>query len=58
MKTQEIMYKNEKKTAIVIYSQFDLGNKYKIYTIRNGVKKYAYSYDNLITAIKYCNMIP
>ena len=58
MKNNEIMHKNERGTAIVIYNQWDLGDKYKVYTIRSGKKKYYLSFDNIISAIKYCDMIP
>lgn len=58
MKNNEIMHTNESKTAIVVYNRFDMGNKYKIYTIRDGIKKYYQAYDNIVTAIKYCDMIP
>ena len=58
MKNSEVIHINENKTALVIYNRFDMGNKYKIYTIRDGIKKYYMSFESITQAVKCCDMIP
>lgn len=58
MKAVEIMHKNKSGSAIVVYSQFDLGNKYKVYTIRDGIKRYYVAFNNIVSAANCCDKIP
>ncbi len=57
MKTKEIMHKNDRNTAIVVYNQFDMGCKYHVYTIRDGIKRYSASFNNIVSAVNYCDRI-
>lgn len=53
-----IYYTNEKATSFVCYSQWDLGAKYKVYSCHENQKpRFEISFDNLISAINYSNMI-
>ena len=54
----EIIRRNESRTAYIIYSAWDMGNKYKIYTVRDGVKRFYMALDNLVAATKCLGMIP
>lgn len=58
MKSKELMHTNETHTAIVEYHMWDLGMKYKVYTIRDGVKRYYQSFESITQAVKCCDMIP
>jgi len=59
-KGNEILYRkgNEDK-HILIYNQWDLGEKYKIYSKHDGNAGYSFnvSFDTLGNALKYFNMI-
>ena len=55
----EIMQKNESGTAFVCYSQFDMGDKYKIYTRRNGdAARFYMSFGTIGEAYKILKKIP
>lgn len=40
----EILFWNERRTAFVLYQVFDLGKKYKVYTERDGVRRFVEAY--------------
>lgn len=52
-----IMHINEHKTAFVCYSQFDMGAKYKVYSIKEEYKmpNYEIAFTNFYEAMKYCD---
>jgi len=50
-------FENERKTAMVFYNQFDMGNKYKVYSFREGIKKFEISFSSIIDATNYCKKI-
>ena len=57
MKNHEVMHKNKRGTAIVVYDQWDLGNKYKVYVIRSGIRKFTAAFSCIGPAVKYCDKI-
>lgn len=57
-----IYHWNERKTAFVIYNQFDLGDKYKVYSVRKNddgstYKHYEIAFSSPIKAYNYADMI-
>lgn len=54
---KEVVYWNERKTAFVTYDRFNMGLKYAVYAERGGIKSYCTSFDSIIEATRYCNMI-
>jgi len=56
-KGNEIMYSRDNDNIIVVYSQFDMGSKYKIYVKRNEQYKYTYAENSMTKAIEYANKI-
>ena len=41
--------------SIVVYQQFDLGMKFKVYTKVDGRWRYADAFDSLVKAGRYCD---
>ena len=58
MKSKELMHTNDARTAIVEYHMWDLGMKYKVYTIRDGIKRFYQAFDSITQATKCRDMIP
>lgn len=54
---QEIVYRNERRSAFVTYNRWSMGQKYAVYAERGGIKSYCTSFDSIIEATRYCNMI-
>lgn len=51
------MVMRESERLIICYSQFDMGNKYKIYKKYGESFEYVISFDNITSAYKYYDMI-
>lgn len=54
---KEIVYRNERGSAFVTYDRFNMGLKYAVYAERDRIKSYCTSFDSIIEATRYCNMI-
>lgn len=60
MKTKtgtEIIFQNEKGSAFVTFSKFDMGNKYKVYSLHDGIKRYEISFGTMGEAVSYAKKI-
>lgn len=57
IKDGERFYTNERGTAFVVYSLWDMGYKYKVYTVRGGKVKYYNSFPSALAAMTAANKI-
>lgn len=57
-----IYHWNERKTAFVVYNRFDMGCKYKVYSVRENddgstYKHYEIAFDSFTKAYNYADKI-
>lgn len=50
---REKMDDDGKIKSIIVYQQFDLGKKYKVYTKVDGTWRYADAFDSMLQAMNY-----
>lgn len=53
----EIIYHNERRSAFVCFNMGDLGAKFKVYSVHDGIKRYEQSFAFPLDAQKYADQI-
>ena len=53
----EIVFQNDRRSAFVSYSKFDMGNKYKVYSVHDGIRRYEISFATMGEAVNYAKKI-
>ena len=52
-----ILFWNERRSAFVCYSVFDMGDKYKVYSVHDGIKRFEIAFGTQGEAMSYAQKI-
>ena len=57
LRGMDCMFENGRGTGFVFYNQFDMGNKFKVYSKHGGAFQYQTSFGTCSEAIEYAKKI-